>query len=149
MWTCINMQKIRPFCWFFMEIWLSKKSCNQIGWEHFGPYLGNKTFPKYGIFCAWTQQILKVFIPIQIQKKWMTKCFNKFKKPCFWPIFGPFSDFWAKKFPPENPALSCTTSYGFLASCQNSEKTNDTTISRKRLGRRTDGRTKGRTDPIL
>ena len=79
----------------------------------------------------------------------MTKCFNKFKKPYFWPIFGPFSDFRAKTFFPENPALSCTTSYGFLASCQNSEKTNDTTISRKRLGRRTDGRTKGRTDPIL
>ena len=45
--------------------------------------------------------------------------------------------FGANKFFPENPALSRTTSYGFLAPCQNSEKTNDT-IPRKRLDGRTD-----------
>ena len=56
----------------------------------------------------------------------MIKFLNKFKKPCFWPIFGPFSLFWgAKKILLENSALSCTTSYGFLAPCQNLEKTND------------------------
>ena len=27
----------------------------------------------------------------------MTKVFNKFKKPCFWPIFGSFSQFWEQK----------------------------------------------------
>ena len=32
-----------------------------IGWEHFGPYLSNKSFPKYEI-CAGTQQIIQVFI---------------------------------------------------------------------------------------
>ena len=48
----------------------------------------------------------------------------------------------------ENPALSRITSYGFLAPYKNSEKTNDT-IPRKRLDRRTDGKTEGRTDPIL
>ena len=35
----------------------------------------------------------------------------------------------------ENPALSCTTSYGFLAPCQNLEKVNDT-IQRKCPDRR-------------
>ena len=56
----------------------------------------------------------------------MNKFFNKFKKPCFWSIFGPFSQFGGKK----NQAVSHTTSYRFLAPCQNLEKTNDT-IPRK------------------
>ena len=46
-------------------IWLIKKPCNLIGWEHFGPYLRNQNFPKYGI-CAGTQQILQIFIIEQI-----------------------------------------------------------------------------------
>ena len=72
----------------------------------------------------------------------MTKFFNKFKKLCFGPIFGPFSQFWGQKlFFLENPALPCTTSYEFRAPYQNLGKTNDT-ISRKCpnrwKGRRTD-----------
>ena len=63
----------------------------------------------------------------------MTKFFNKFKK-----FFGPFSQFWGEKSFLENLALSNTTSYGFLAICQNLEKTNDT-IPRK-LQTRKDGR---------
>ena len=51
----------------------------------------------------------------------MTKFFNIFKKPCFWPIFPIFG---AKTIFLEMLALSRTTSYGFLASCQNLEKTN-------------------------
>ena len=66
----------------------------------------------------------------------MTKFFNVFKKPCFWPIFPIFEK---KNFFLENPALSRTTSYGFLASCQKLQKTNDT-ISRKRPDRQKDGR---------
>ena len=66
----------------------------------------------------------------------MTKFPNKFKKG-------------AKKFFLENPALSCTTSYGFLAQCQNLEKVNDT-IQRKcpdrQKDRRMNGRMKGWTD---
>ena len=46
----------------------------------------------------------------------MTTFFNIFKKPKKIPIF------WVKNFFLENPALSRTTSYGFLASCQNLEK---------------------------
>ena len=57
------------------------------------------------------------------------------KKHCFWPIFPIFG---AKKIFIENPALSYTSSYGFLASCQNLEKTNDT-ISRKRPDRQKGG----------
>ena len=52
----------------------------------------------------------------------------------FWSIFTSFG---AKNFFPENPALSRTTSYKFLALCQNSEKTKDT-IPKKLLDRRTD-----------
>ena len=74
----------------------------------------------------------------------MTQFSNKFKKPCFRPIFAIFG---AKKIL-ENPVLSRITSYGFLAPCQNLEKVNDT-IQRKRLDRRKDGRTEGRADPIL
>ena len=67
----------------------------------------------------------------------MTQFSNKFKKPCFWPIFPIFG---AKKIFLENPALSRTTSYGFLAPCQNLEKVNDT-IQRKHPDRWKDGRT--------
>ena len=41
--------------------------------------------------------------------------------------FGPiFPILRAKKFFPKTPALSCTTSHGLLAPCQNLEKINDT-----------------------
>ena len=79
----------------------------------------------------------------------MTKFSNQFKKTLFpfsifhsiFPILG------AKKIFQENPALSHTTSCGFLAPCQNLEKVNDT-VQRKRPDRRTEGQT-GWTDPIL
>ena len=74
----------------------------------------------------------------------MTKSVNEFKKPCFWPIFGHFPKFWGKIFSPEI-RLSCTTSYGFAAPYQNSEKTNDK-MPRKHPNKRTDGRTAGKTD---
>ena len=76
----------------------------------------------------------------------MTQFSNKFKKSCFWPIFP---HFWGKKNFLENLALSRTTSYGFLAPCQNLEKVNDT-IQRKCPDRQTEGWTElwkdGRTD---
>ena len=49
-----------------------------------------------------------------------------------------FLIFGSKKNFQENPALSCKTSYGFLAPCQNLEKAN--TIQRKRPDRWKDGR---------
>ena len=63
----------------------------------------------------------------------MTQFSNKYKKPCFWPIFG------AKKIFLESLALSRTTSYGFLAPCQNFEKVNHT-IQRKHPDRYNEGR---------
>ena len=71
----------------------------------------------------------------------MTKSFNKLKKPCFWPIFGPLAQILGKKiFFPENPDLSHITYIRVIAPCKNSEKTN-AKISRKRLVRRTDRKT--------
>ena len=79
----------------------------------------------------------------------MTKFSNKLKKPCFWPLLGPFSQFWGKKnFFSENPALSRTTSNELQATYQILEKTYDT-IPRKYLDRRMDRRMEGRTNPIL
>ena len=78
----------------------------------------------------------------------MTRFSIKLKKlflVFFWPIFPIFG---AKKIFLENPALSRTTSYGFLAPCQNLEKVNDI-FQRKRLDRRTEGRMERRTDSIL
>ena len=62
------------------------------------------------------------------------------KNPVFGPFLAHFPVFGAKKIFLENPALSRTTSYGFLAPSQNLEKVNDT-IQRKRPDRRKDGRT--------
>ena len=71
----------------------------------------------------------------------MTKFFHVFKKNAvfayFWPIFPIFG---AKKTFQENPALPHTISYGFLASCQNLEKTNDT-VPTNCLDRRKDRQT--------
>ena len=62
-------------------------------------------------------------------------------KTHFWSIFPNLG---AKNVFPENPALSRTTSYGFLALCQNSEKT----IIQLQENIWTEGRTKGRTDSM-
>ena len=76
----------------------------------------------------------------------MTKSFNKLRKnPVFGPLLIHFLKFWGKKIFSENLALSRTTSYGFLAPCQNLEKTNDK-IPRKC---RAEGQTESWTDPIL
>ena len=62
------------------------KSCNLIGWEHFGPYFRNQIFPKYGI-SARIQPIIWTFFIDQTQKKLMTKFSNKSIKPYFSSIF--------------------------------------------------------------
>ena len=78
----------------------------------------------------------------------MTKFLNKSKKPGFWPIFDPISQFLGQKNCLQKPVLSRTTSYGPLALCQNLEKANYNT-PRKRPDGWKDGRTEGQTDPIL
>ena len=60
----------------------------------------------------------------------MSKFFSKFKNPFFGPFLVYFPNFGGKSLFLRNPALSRTTSYGFLEPSQNLEKTNDT-IPRK------------------
>ena len=72
-WSTFNLCELVSACkksGYFIDLfwrygWL-KKFCNLIGWEHFRPYLRDKTFPKYGI-CAGTQQIIQAFSIEQIQ----------------------------------------------------------------------------------
>ena len=69
----------------------------------------------------------------------MRKFFNKLKKPCcLADVWSTFPIFGAKKMFPENSGLSCTTSYRFLAPCQNLEKTNDKFQENAQTDRRTD-----------
>ena len=132
--TCINMQKIRLFNWFVLEILLIKKSCNLIGWEAFGLY----DFPKYGI-CAGTANNTSFHFRTNTVKI-NAKFFNKFKNPSlahFWSIFKILG---AKKIFAGNLAQPWKTSYEFLVPCQNLEKINDTILI-KRLDKMKDGRT--------
>ena len=57
----------------------------------------------------------------------MMNFFNKFKKLCIWSIFSSLSQFSGQNnFSGKSGCwLSCTTSYGFPAQCQNLEKTSD------------------------
>ena len=74
----------------------------------------------------------------------MTQFSNKLKN-LFLAQFGPiFPILWAKKFS-QKIQLSCTTSHGILAPCQNFEKINDT-IPRKLRDRWKDERRERRTN---
>ena len=82
----------------------------------------------------------------------MTTFFNKLNKPCFGPIFGPFSQFFGQKIFPQKSG-SVTHNFIWVSStCQSLEKNKDT-IQKKRPDRlkdgRTNGRMEGRTEPIL
>ena len=71
--------------------------------------------------------------------------FNKFRKPCFWSIFPVLG---AKNFFQENPVLSRTTSYWFLAPWQNFKKLMIKFQENTQTDRRTE-RNEGQIDPIL
>ena len=67
----------------------------------------------------------------------MTQFSNKFKKPCFWPIFGPFSSFLGQK---NFPGKSDSVTHNFIwvsSTMPILEKVNDT-IQRKWEDRRKD-----------
>ena len=69
---------------------------------------------------------------------------NKFKKPCFWSILGPFSQFFGQKnFPRKSDSVM-----HILAPCHSLQKVTDT-IQRKHPDRQTEAWTEGQTDPIL
>ena len=53
----LTWQKVRLFRQFVLEIDLIYKNCDLNGWEHFGPYIRNQIFRKYGIW-ARAQQII-------------------------------------------------------------------------------------------
>ena len=53
--------------------------------------------PDYGV-SAGIQKIIETFILEQIQKKLMTKFFNKFKKTYFWLILTHFPKYWGQDF---------------------------------------------------
>ena len=127
--------RITIFYWFLLKILLSKKSCNLIGWKHFGSYLRNKNFPKYDIY-AETQQIIQIFIIQQIQWKLMIKFFINSKSPAFGSFLVHFPNFCGKTIF-QKIHLSQATSYMFLAPYQNFGKTNDTIPTR--MARLTDG----------
>ena len=55
----------------------------------------------------------------------MTKFSEIWKKPHFRSILGPFCPFLGQCEFMKNPALTRTTSRGFLSPCQKLEKTND------------------------
>ena len=81
------MQKNKFFSHNFdLEIKLIQKSCNLIGWENFGPYLRNQICNNVN------------FRYRPNSEKLMTKFSNKFKKPYFWPRFGPFNPFFGQYF---------------------------------------------------
>ena len=79
----------------------------------------------------------------QIQGKLMTNFFFKFKKPNIWSNISAFPQFFEQKmfFQKSNSVMHNLK--GFLAPCQNSEKSNDP-IPRKHPDRLQDGWT----DPI-
>ena len=57
----------------------------------------NQIFPNHGV-SARILQIIQIFFIDHFQKKWITQFCNKFRKPYFRKIFGPFSSFLGKKF---------------------------------------------------
>ena len=71
----------------------------------------------------------------------MTKFPNKLKKPCFWPILDPFSQFWGKKKFFLKKSNSVTQKFIWISSTMPNFRKNDT-IQRKYLDRRMDGRMK-------
>ena len=96
------MQKISSFHLLIVGIQSILEPCDQTGHTHFWPWPPKKVLTNDQIF------------------HWI-------KKPCFVPFLAHFPNFKGIKCfyeNPENPTLSCTTSYWFLAAYQNLEKTN-------------------------
>ena len=85
----ICMPKINFIIHFFLEIIHFKESCNLIGQQHFGPYLENQKFARYGI-CGEISITILVFISDYFQEKLTSKFFEKLKKHYFGSIMGHF-----------------------------------------------------------
>ena len=141
---CINMQKIRLFHWFVLDIgWLKNPGI----WlaENILAHIQKQEFSQIWDLCSSTANNINFhYRPTSV--KINDQIFHQVQKTLFLTLFGSiFPIFEAKKIFPEIPALSHTTSYGFLAPCQNLEKI-DYTIPRKCPDRRKDGWKDGRRD---
>ena len=131
------MPKINFIIHFFLEILNFKKSCNLIGWQHFGPLLENQNFVRYGIAGKISATIL-VSILGYFQEKLMTKFFQK---PYFGSILGSFySNLGKKDVCWKKRSLSDFRYSNYLPSCQKSEKIKEPFL-RKMLNWRTDWQT--------
>ena len=128
MWICINMQKLQMFHLFALDlIWLIKKSCNLLGWEHCDTYLKNEIFAKY--FHHRTNSV-----------KIHDQVFNKLKKPYFWPIFSIFG---GKNFFPKKSGSAMYNFISVSSTMPKLQKKTDTIP--KRADRRKDDRNGGQT----
>ena len=73
----------------------------------------------------------------------MTKFFNKFKKPCFWPIFGPFPYFDSKK---KFSGKSSSVTHNFIWVSSTMPKFRKKLMMQFQENAQTDGRTERRTE---
>ena len=99
---------------FWRYGWL-KKSCNLIGWEHFGPYLWNKNFAGLDN-CRILQRIVQDRANnISFYYRINSVNFSINPKNRFWSIFGPFPQFSGqKKFPEKIRLCRAQLHIGFL-----------------------------------
>ena len=122
---CINMQKIWLFQWLVLEkwliytIWLAENILAHI--------TDAKTFLNRVLYRNTARNIIFHYRANSVKTNY--QFFQKIQKTLFWVHF--WSIF---------PIFGAKTSYGFLAPCQNLEKTNDI-MPRKCPDRDTNGRT--------
>ena len=77
----------------------------------------------------------------------MTKFSNKLKNPCFWPILGPFSQFWEqKKFPRKSGSVM--HKFTWDSSTMSKFRKNYSKKTPGEMEGRTDRQTEGQTEPI-
>ena len=123
MWICINMQKSGYFIYLFWRYGWLKNPAVWLAEDILAHISGH--FPQIWDLCTNIANNIHVHYRTN-----SVKIRQKFSISSKGPVFGLFSILVVEIFFLENQALSHTTSYGFLASCQNLEKTNDT-IPRK------------------
>ena len=77
----------------------------------------------------------------------MTKFSNKLVQPCFWPILGPFSQFWEqKKFPRKSGSVM--HKFTWDSSTMSKFRKNYPKKTPGEMEGRTDRQTEGQTEPI-
>ena len=86
---CLSACQINFIIHFFPEIIHFKESCNLTGRQHFGQYIKNQNFARYGIGGETSITIL-VFTIGYFQQKLMTKFFKIPKNPIWWQFLCPF-----------------------------------------------------------